>query len=172
MLKDLSCKIINFNDVVIRRDAEIPLQKFTDHFKGFERVDAVRELFGEHTETVLQNLKVEFSSRRGYMGVSSLDGHLIVSIRYLRNGDAQDIYLDVIHELVHVKQFRNGVELHDRRFNYSNRPTEVEAYAHAVKEARRIGMSEDRIYEYLQTEWMSEEEVNQLADAVDVHPGR
>jgi hypothetical protein len=169
MLTDGSCTTINFNDVIIHRDAEIPLQKFTDHFKGFERVRAVRELFGEETETVLQNLKVEFSSRRGYMGVSNQDGHLIVSIRYLRNGDALDIYLDLIHELVHVKQFRNGVELHDRRFNYSNRPTEVEAYAHAVKEARRIGVSDERIYDYLQTEWMSDEEVKQLADAVDVH---
>jgi hypothetical protein len=170
MLKEITCNSIIINDVLIRRDAEIPLQRFTDHFKGFERVEAVRELFGDQTKKVLKNLKVEFSSRRGYMGVSSLDGHLIVSTRYLRNGDARDIYLDVIHELVHVKQFRNGIELHDRRFNYSNRPTEVEAYAHTVREARKIGMSEERIYEYLQTEWMSEEEVNQLADAVGVHP--
>jgi hypothetical protein len=170
MLKEITCNSIIINDVLIRRDAEIPLQRFTDHFKGFERVEAVRELFGDQTKKVLKNLKVEFSSRRGYMGVSSLDGHLIVSTRYLRNGDASDIYLDVIHELVHVKQFRNGIELHDRRFNYSNRPTEVEAYAHTVREARKIGMSEERIYEYLQTEWMSEEEVNQLADAVGVHP--
>ncbi|HLN45689.1 MAG TPA: hypothetical protein VK209_08285, partial [Candidatus Sulfotelmatobacter sp.] len=33
---------------------------FTDYFKGFDRVEAVREYFGENTEEVLRNLKVEF----------------------------------------------------------------------------------------------------------------
>ena len=157
-------------NVVMRRDAKVTLHRFINYFKGFEKVGAVRELFGDETEKVLNNLKVEFGSRGGYMGVNDEDGHLIISARYLRDGDGREIYLDIIHELVHVKQFRNGIELHDNRFGYTNRPTEIEAYTHAVKEARRIGMTEKEIYEYLRMERMSEEEVKNLAATVNVKP--
>ncbi len=170
MLRKRPCmvKTGSIFNVTFRRDARINLKRFTDYFKGFEDVEAVRGLFGADTEKVLDNLKVEFFSRRGYMGVSDEDGHLIVSARYLRSGAERDIYLDIIHELVHVKQFMNGLELHDARFRYSDRPTEIEAFNYAVKEARRIGMSDREIYEYLRTEWMSDDEVNLLANAVNV----
>jgi len=143
-------------------------KSFTDYFKGFERVEAVRRIFGEKTEEVLRNLKVEFSWVGGYMGVSDVDGHLMVNPRYLNKGDKVDIYLDVIHELVHVRQFMEGKELFDSRYGYSNRPTEIEAYKHAVKEARRMGLSEERICEYLKTEWMSNSELKRLAKVLDI----
>jgi hypothetical protein len=157
-------------NVEIHREVKISLEQFTDYFKGFEKVEAVRELFGEETEKVLRELKVEFISRWGYMGVSDEDGHIIVSARYLRDGDERDLYLDVIHELVHVKQFRNGLELHDGRFEYCDRPTEIEAYSHAIEEARRLGMTDKEIYEYLKVEWMDEEDIKKLANAVNVRP--
>jgi len=81
---------------------EVPIVKydFFDYFKGFEKVPAVREIFGNATDKVLSELKVEFfSARIGYMGVSDEDGHLIVSASYLKEGDRRSIYLDVIHEL-------------------------------------------------------------------------
>jgi len=146
--------------VQIVRDVKVLTYPFTDYFKGFERVEAVRGIFGEKTEEVLSNLKVEFAGMRGYMGVSNEDGHLLVSALYLKNGDIIDIYLDIIHELVHVKQkILEGKELFDDRFSYVERPTEIEAYRHAVEEARRLGLSEERIYRYLRTEWMSDEEM-------------
>ena len=141
---------------------------FSDYFKGFEKVEAVRRLFGERTEEVLRNLKVEFIPIGGYMGVSNLDGHLTVNTRYLNNGDRIDIYLDVIHELVHVKQFMEGRELFDMHYGYSERPTEIEAYHLAVEEARRLGLSDERICEYLKTEWMSDESLKRLAKALNV----
>ena len=36
--------------IQIRRDAEIITHPFTDFFKGFEKVEAVRRLFDEKTE--------------------------------------------------------------------------------------------------------------------------
>ena len=148
----------------------VRFRKFTDYFKGFEKVEAVRSIFVDETEKVLDNLKVEFISRKGYMGVSDEDGHLTVSAKYLRTGNERDIYLDVIHELVHVKQYMVGLTLHDRRFGYTDRPTEIEAYVHTVKEARRIGMNDPEIFEYLKTEWMTEAEVRKLARTIDVNP--
>ena len=160
-------------DVEIPGNVPIAIYSFTDYFKGFERLPAVREIFNEETEKVLAELKVEFfSSKFGYMGVSDEDGHLLVSAHYLRDGNPVNKYLDVIHELVHVRQFRQGKELFDESYEYHERPTELEAYRHAVKEARNLGMPDSDIFEYLKVDWMSEDEVRKLARNVGVTPPR
>jgi hypothetical protein len=139
-----------------------------DYFEGFEKVEAVKGIFGERTEEVLRHLKVEFTWFGGYMFVDNSDGHLVVNLHYLNSGNKVDIYLDVIHELYHVKQFMEGRELFDSRYNYIERPTEVEAYRYTVKEARRLGLSDERICQYLKTEWMSDRDLKRLAKALDV----
>jgi hypothetical protein len=144
-----------------------PTRMFTDYFKGFDKIPAVRGIFGERTEDVLRNLRVEFIGF-GYMGVDDSDGHLLVNARYLKNGDKTEIYLDIIHELCHVKQFMDGKELFDPRFDYVDRPTEVEAYRYAVQEARRLGLSDEQICTYLKTEWMNQEDLKKLARYVEV----
>jgi hypothetical protein len=128
----------------------------------------VRGIFGERTEEVLRNLKVDLTWFGGYMHVDSSNGHLVVSAPYLNSGDKVDIYLDVIHELCHVRQFMEGKELFDSRYSYVERPTEVEAYRYTVKEAKRLGLSDERICEYLKTEWMSNEDLKFLAKTVNV----
>jgi len=155
-------------NIEIVRNAKVSMYPFTDYFRGFEKVEAVWRIFGEKTGSVLKNLRIEFGGRRGYMGVSSTDGHLIVSAEYLNKGDIMDIYLDVIHELTHVKQFMDGKELFDGHYNYVERPTEIEAFRNAVEEARRLGLSDKRICEYLQTEWMTDEDLMLLAKALNV----
>jgi hypothetical protein len=142
---------------------------FADYFKGFGKNSAVKGIFGEKTHEVLSHLTVEFSWIMGYMYVDGSDGHLVISKNYLNNGDKTDIYLDLIHELCHIKQYMNGKELFDPRYDYVDRPTEIEAYRYAVKEARRLGLSEQRICRYLRTEWMSDDDFLRLAKSVDVH---
>jgi hypothetical protein len=61
-----------------------------------------------------------------------------------------------------------GRELFDPRYDYVERPTEIEAYRYAVKEARRLGLSEERICLYLKTEWMSEYDFKRLVKSVNV----
>ena len=143
-------------------------RRFTEYFKGFEKVEAVRRIFGEETEEVLRNLKIEFMGFGGYMGVDDMNGHLMVNARYLSSGNRVDIYLDVIHELYHVKQFMEGKELFDTRYEYIERPTEIEAYRYTVQEARRLGLSDKRICQYLKTEWMSDSDLKRLAKVLDV----
>jgi hypothetical protein len=145
-----------------------PTHVFTDYFKGFENVKAVRGIFGEKTAEVLSNLKVDFTWLGGYMFVDSSNGHLVVNINYLNSGDKVDIYLDLIHELCHVRQFMEGKELFDPHYSYVERPTEIEAYHYTVQEARRLGLSDERICEYLKTEWISTEDLIFLAKAVNV----
>ena len=155
-------------NVKILRNASVSLHPFTDYFNGFEKIEAVRRIFGEKTDIVLSNLRVEFGGRRGYMGVSNLDGHLMISADYLNKGDIIDIYLDIIHELTHVQQFMDGKELFDNHYSYIERPTEIEAFRNAVDEARRLGLHDERICEYLKTEWITNEELMQLAKTLEV----
>jgi hypothetical protein len=81
---------------------------FLEYFKGFDRVPAVQGIFGEKTTEVLSHLKVELSWLSGYMYVDGSDGHLVISKGYLTTGNKTEIYLDLIHELCHVKQFMDG----------------------------------------------------------------
>ena len=140
---------------------------FLDYFKGFERSSAVQGIFGDETEKVLRNLKVGFIWF-GYMGVDDDDGHMVVNQRYLNTGDKTEIYLDVVHELCHVKQHMEGRELFDPNYNYVNNPTEVEAYRYTVKEAKRLGLSDKRILRYLQTEWMSDADLKRLVENIGI----
>jgi hypothetical protein len=151
--------------VQIDRKASVKLYPFTDFFKGFENVEAVRSIFGRKTEQVLQDLKVEFFSfKYGYMAVSDVDGHLVISTHHLKNSDFNVLYLDIIHELVHVKQFMDGRKLFDSEFEYVDNPTEIEAYQYTVSEARRIGMTSGEIVEYLKVEWLDDEMHRRLVE--------
>ena len=120
---------------------------FLEYFKNFDKVEAVKGIFGKKTTEVLSHLTVELSWIFGYMYVDDSDGHLVISKNYLNNGDKTDIYLDLIHELCHVKQHMEGKELFDPRYEYVERPTEIEAYRYCVQEARtdRIERRENRL---------------------------
>lgn len=159
--------------VRIPRKVPIHYERFTDRFHGFEEVGAVQAIFGPRTRQVLRSLRVEyFSVPWGYMGVSDADGHLIVSTHYLKTGKPRDIYLDVVHELVHVRQFGEGKPLFPDGIGYADTPTEIEAYKHCLAEGRRLGMTERELFDYLKVEWMNEKEIRRLARNVGVKAPR
>jgi hypothetical protein len=133
-----------------------------------EQVQAVKLIFGERTKEVLRSIVVEFTWIGGYMWVNASNGNLMINLNYLSKGDRVDVYLDIIHELTHVKQFMDGEELFDIGYSYVDRPTEVEAYRNAVNEARRLGLSNERICQYLKTEWMSDNDLRRLAKTFNV----
>jgi hypothetical protein len=156
-------------DVEIRRDAEVKLFPFTDYFIGFEKVAAVKSLFGPKTAQVLKDLKVEFFSLRfGYMSVSDEDGHILISTHHLKNAEMKVVYLDVVHELFHVKQFMEGKNLFQNEFEYVDSPIEVPAYKFTIEEAKRIGMKTEDIIEYLKVEWVTEEQHARLVKTLDL----
>ena len=62
-----------------------------------------------------------------------------------------------------------GKELRDRNYKYVERATEIEAYRYAVTEAKNLGMDNKEILEYLKTEWMSEEDLKQLARKLNIN---
>lgn len=155
--------------VKIIRDAQVPLHPFRNHFQGFENVEAVRRIFGKDTNNVLDELKIEFTGgRRGYMGVHDQDGHMFVNVNWLKDAPDRILYLDVVHELVHVKQHKEGRPLFDETYDYVDRPTEIEAYKVAVAEARAIGLTEKEIFDYLRMDRFTDEEHFKLCRNVGV----
>lgn len=140
---------------------------FLNHFKNFEYLDAVRQVFGDETKDALSCLEVEFTSSTLYMRVDYA-GRLLINPDYLENGNFVDIYLDIIHELVHVKQVMNGKNC-NHALPYVERPLEIEAYRTAVEEARAIGLDEDRILDYLNSDLINEDELMQLAMTLGIN---
>jgi hypothetical protein len=150
--------------VRIQRNGPVRLLPFLQFFRGFENVPAVRELFGARTERVLRELRVEFfSSRFGYMGTSDVDGHLLISTPHLKEADFQVVYLDIVHELCHVRQFRQKKPLFYPKLPYVDAPSEIEAYQFTVREGRRIGMTDRQLFDYLETQWITPVEHRRLA---------
>ena len=142
---------------------------FSEYFKGYEKLAVVKDIFGNQTKQILSDLKVDITWFGGYMFVDDTSGHLVISSRYLKKGNKIDIYLDLIHELIHVKQYLAGKNLFDSAYSYVERPTEIEAYSYTIKEARRIGLSDERILEYLKTEWITSYDLKKLARQLKVN---
>jgi hypothetical protein len=156
--------------VRINRHPPTKLYPFQRFFHGFDRVPAIRALFGNQTRQVLRTLKVEFfSARFGYMSTSDVDGHLIISSQYLRNGEFRTIYLDIVHELCHVRQFRRKQPLFYPRLSYVDAPSEIEAYTITVEEGKRIGMTDAELIDYLTIEWIGAAELRRLVRRMGLH---
>lgn len=140
-------------------------------FSGLEYSPPMCELFGDDQELhKLRNLDVEITDDAKYMRVSDHDGRLMISPNYLRRGRKEFIYLDLVHELIHVRQFQQGRDIYDQKYRYIDRPTELAAFSKAVTEARRIGLSDPEIYEYLKVDWISMSELEELARRLGVAP--
>jgi len=130
---------------------------------GIENSPAVRRLFpGEYElETVLSRTKVSIVPGQGYMRVDP-EGIILVAQEHLHSSDERVVYLDFVHELVHIKQAKEGRTLYDRSVRYVDKETEIEAYRVAVCEGRRIGMSEEDLRDYLEVPWITVEEFQRL----------
>jgi len=95
--------------IIIRKTTK-PTRHLTDHFKNFEKVQTVQQIFGNRTQNVLTNLPIEFTDTTIYMKVD-YNGDLLINPHYLKTGESTHIYLDIIHELIHIKQVMNGKKL-------------------------------------------------------------
>ena len=92
--------------------------------------------------------------------------------KHLTSAKNDFLYLDVIHVLVHVRQFLEGRELYDQAFEYVERPTELEAYRATVAEARRVGMNENEILRYLRMDAADDSELGKLMEKIGVRARR
>jgi hypothetical protein len=106
--------------------------------------------------------------RRWNPVVSAGSDCIVIGIEHLRESPAMTLFMDIFHELCHVRQRQSGAELFNRKVSYVRRWTEVEAYRFVVLEARRLGVSDEFLRDYLKVEWISDQEHQELLTRLDV----
>src|SRR5579863_5852165 len=160
------------NTIKINREVNQGTYEIEDIFDGLKEVEILRKIFGSNTELndVFSKTKVIVDTSSHYMHVKNEDATIVIGLNHLKNSDKIILYLDIVHELVHVKQQRQGLDLYDKSYSYVDRPTEIEAYIVAVEEAKRLGMKHHEIIDYLQVEWITPDEHKRLATHVGLEP--
>ena len=112
--------------------------------------------------------------RAGFRMVESSDDEIVVARDYLARGPLLSVYLDVIHEFLHILQRKQGRELWPGlKVPYVDRHTEVEAYAYSIAEARRLGVPDSYLRRYLKVIWITRTDYFRLLRNLGVGlPGR
>lgn len=139
-------------------------------FPGLDVDPAFLELFPRKgvREKVLKTCKIQAVAEDMYMYIDDGRGHIVAGLDYLRGGETHILYLDVLHELVHIRQWMDGRALWDRRYAYVDRPTEIEAYDFVIDVARRLGIGDRELSDYLRVEWVSRKEHERLCSRLGV----
>ncbi|HWG89663.1 MAG TPA: hypothetical protein VNZ52_02335 [Candidatus Thermoplasmatota archaeon] len=157
-------------DFKLHRNAGVGRHKLKDLVTGLEHSPSLDRLFGGHAAALaaLDRVHIELVDDWGYMWVDNDDGTLYVSNPYWLEGPEMHLYLDLCHEVVHVKQHWDGRDLFDHKYKYVARPTEIEAYEVTVAEARRLGMSEEDLVRFLYVEWIDNDDHLELCRTLGV----
>lgn len=137
-------------------------------FDGLKEASVLTRVFKtkEELDDVFLKTKVIVEESDHYMYVKNDDASIVIGFRHLQNSDTKILYLDIVHELVHVMQQRQGLDLYNKSYAYVDRPTEIEAYEITVLEAKNLGMNKEEILDYLLVEWITAEEHERLATHV------
>jgi hypothetical protein len=116
---------------------------------------------------LLESARVRIKQREGYCFVDVLIPAIVLSEEYYRAANTIDLYLDMAHELTHLRQLAEGQNLWDHSLHYVDRPTEIEGYAVAVAEGLRLGMTEVEIMHHLSNPWLNDSEIARLRKNID-----
>ncbi len=154
----------------INRGLEPGQYRLEEVFADVRACDALCSLFADPHEVdrIIERTQVFVADRPGEMFVDNDDGSITVGLMHLRTASDAVLYLDIIHELCHVKQHLEGRDLYDREKPYVDRETEIEAYLVTVQEARRIGLTDEAITNYLRVSWITPEEHRRLVRRMGV----
>lgn len=113
-------------------------------------------------DPLLNAARVRIEAGDHYIWVDDKAPAIVLTDHYYSRGNSVDLYLDLIHELVHLRQLAEGKNIWDRTFPYVDRPTEIEGYAIAIEEGLRLGLTEPEIFNHLSNPWMTHAEVLRL----------
>jgi len=154
----------------ISRGLEPGQYRVEDVFADLRSCSVLRAIFADAAEidAIMAQIKVFVVDRPYEMYVDNDDGSITIGLTHLRRASDAILYLDIIHELCHVKQHLEGRNLYDRDKSYVDRETEIEAYLVTVQEARRIGLSEEAITNYLRVSWITFDEHRRLVRRMNV----
>ena len=103
------------NRIQVNRDLQDGIYNLEDIFVNLKTVEILFKVFQsrEVLEEVFENTSVIVDDSSHYMHVKNEDASIVVGRDHLKNSEKKILYLDIIHELVHVKQQRQGLDLYD-----------------------------------------------------------
>ena len=158
----------------VRRNTEIGECRLTDIFSGLEASFSLAKVFGSRSQMtkIMKHLKLRVEPNDSGLWFDRDTSTICIGSKHLRGAKADFLYLDVIHVLVHVCQFLEGRDLYDQAFEYVERPTELEAYRCTVAEARKVGLDEGEILQYLRMDAADDSELGKLMDKIGVKTRR
>jgi len=116
---------------------------------------------------LLDNARVKIKKGEGYCYVDVKIPAIVVIEDYYLRANPLDLYLDLTHELTHLRQLAEGRNIWDHSLHYVDRPTEIEGFAVAVEEGIRLGMTEAQVIQHLSNPWLSDDEVDRLRRNID-----
>ncbi|MDR0842869.1 MAG: hypothetical protein LBP68_05545 [Acidobacteriota bacterium] len=111
---------------------------------------------------LLDSARVNIAEGEGFCYVDVETPAIVLFESYYRDGNPLDLYMDLAHELTHLRQHAEGKDLWNHELHYVDRPTEIEGYAVAVEEGLRLGMTEEQVVRHLSNPWLSPAEVARL----------
>jgi hypothetical protein len=159
------------NIFCINRNLEPGQYSLAEVFADIRTYGILPAIFADSEEIdgVMARTKVFVVDQPYEMFVDNDDASITIGLKHLRRASDEFLYLDIIHELCHVKQHLQGRNLYDRSKAYVDRETEIEAYQVTVQEARRIGLKDDAIANYLRVPWITPEDHKRLVRRLDVN---
>jgi hypothetical protein len=154
----------------VRRVLAAGEYKFIEAFDGLQYSSTLLRVFGSSKNLlkVSQHLKLRVEDSDWGPWLDKSTGSICIGSRYMRIVRPNFIYLDVVHVLVHVKQYLDGRDLLDQTFEYVDRPTEIEAYRYTIDEAKKLGMGEEQILRYLRVDTVDDTELGRLIERIGV----
>jgi len=158
----------------VRRNACVGEYRLTDIFVGLHYSSSLVRVFGSKAEMmkILGHLKLRIEEHDSGLWLDRDTGTICIGRKQVSSAKSSFLYLDVIHVLVHVRQFLEGRELYDQAYEYVERPTELEAYRYTVAEARKMGMNEGEILRYLRMDAADDSELGKLIEKIGVRARR
>jgi hypothetical protein len=111
-----------------------------------------------------------WATKYGWNPFSTATDCIVVGWNHLSRSPSITLYLDILHEFFHILQRDTGRELWDITKGYVDSPTELEAYRFSVVEARRLGVSDPFLRNYLKVEWVNAKDHRKLLSNLGVKP--
>ncbi len=155
---------------IVNRTLGCGLHPFRLLLPRFEESPAVRRIETPDIPIgpLLDEARVKIKKGEGFLYVDVKIPAIILIEDYYHKANALDLYIDLAHELTHVRQMLEGKNIWDHSLDYVDRPTEIEGYAVAVEEGIRLGMTEEQVIQHLSNPWLSDEEVIRLRRNIDM----
>ncbi|MDE1846364.1 MAG: hypothetical protein KGH53_03745 [Candidatus Micrarchaeota archaeon] len=148
--------------VTFNRLLKLGTYRMEEVVSGFEKFGALKKIFNEEPKKTIKGIRIRISKKQFYAYIDVKKEAIVIGQKYFRS--ASDLYLclDLLHELVHIRQLREGQDLFDKKFSYVDRPTEMEAYRLAAGQARKFGLRGKKLLEYLEADWVPKEDSDRL----------